>query len=303
MRARSSGFILVSVLLSTMLLITAATGFAWFASTEAKRVAARENILKCRGVAEIAVYDVGRRIADDRNKYDSLTEPLYAPGQETKIKIGDYEVTAKITPLDDKISVNALLLPDGVTIRKEYETAWTKIWDELGRPELAAAVIDFMDKDEKQKLGGAEREGSINRPVSDIYELKGLPEMEDAVLWGTKKKPVGLDRYLRAYGGQKININVAPPEMIEKLDEGLTLSHAKSIAAYRILSPLKSGDDLKRVPGFPPALVTKLANVVGYESTCFLVRMSVKEASGRARNYKITLERAGGGCRVLNWEE
>ena len=44
--------------------------------------------------------------------------------QETKIDIGDYKVTAKITPLDDKISVNGLFLPHGVTVRKEYETAW-----------------------------------------------------------------------------------------------------------------------------------------------------------------------------------
>ena len=300
---KERGFILLSVLMAVTLLITTATAFAWFANTESKRVLARENILKYRNAAEIALFEVGRKIAADSNKYDSLTEPLYAPGQETKINVGEYGITAKITPLDDKISVNGLFLPDGVTVRKEYETAWNKIWDELEHPELAAAVIDFMDKDEKQKLGGAERAGNINRPISDFYELKGMPDLDDEILWGSKKKPGGLDRYFTAMGGQKININMASPEMIEKLDEGLTLSHAKSIAAYRILSPLKNAEDLKKVPGFPPELATKLTNVIGYESQYFLVRMKVTNAAGYARNYKIILQRQSKKCRIAGWEE
>ena len=304
MANRERGFILISVLLATTLLITSATAFAWFARTEGKKTIARENIARCRSAAEIAVFELGKRIAADSNKYDSQTEPLYSPLQETKINIGEFQTASKIVPLDGKISVNGLLLPDGVTVRKEYETAWNRIWDELERPELAAAVIDFMDKDEKQKLGGAERAGSINRPISDFYELKGMPELEDgALLWGTKKKPVGLDRYFTARGGQKININMASAEMIEKLDDTLTMSHAKSIAAYRILSPLKSADDLKKVPGFPPALATKLANVIGYESTLFLIKMGVTDAAGYTRNYRITVERSGKSCKIVGWEE
>ena len=196
MRRRSSGFILVSVLLSTTLLITAATAFAWFARTEALRVGTRENILKFRNAAEIAVGVIGQKIAADGNKYDSFTEPLYAPGQRTKIEIGDYGVSVKITPLNDKISMNGLLLPDGVTIRSEYEPAWNAIWEELELPQLAAAVIDFIDKDKNQKLGGAERDGNINRLISDINELKAMPEIDDGVLWGTKEKPGDLRNIL-----------------------------------------------------------------------------------------------------------
>ena len=71
MRQRSSGFILVSVLLSTTLLLTSATAFAWFARTEARRVSTRENILKCRNAAEIAINnDLLRRLirTEDRRR-------------------------------------------------------------------------------------------------------------------------------------------------------------------------------------------------------------------------------------------
>ena len=301
--AKNRGFILVSVLLATTLLITAATAFAWFAGTESKRIAARETIVKCRSVAEIAAQIIGKKIAADKNKYDSRTEPLYAPGQTTNINIGEYKISAKITPLDDRISVNALFLPDGVTVRKEYETAWNAVWDELGYPQMAAQVADFMDKDKNQKLGGTERDGNINRPVSDLSELRGIPELDDGILYGTKKKPAGLARYLAAGGGQKINVNVARPEMIAKLDEGLSLSHAQSVASYSLLNPITSLDDLKKVPGFPPAIATKLANVIGFESTEFLIQMNVKDAAGRLRNYRITVRRGGNGCVVVRWEE
>ena len=85
--------------------------------------------------------------------------------------------------------MNGLLLPDGVTLRSEYETAWNNIWEELERPELAATVLDFIDKDKNQKLGGAERDGNINRLISDLDELKAIAEVDDAVLYGGKEHP------------------------------------------------------------------------------------------------------------------
>ncbi|MCC8177651.1 MAG: general secretion pathway protein GspK, partial [Cloacibacillus sp.] len=243
MRRRSNGFILVSVLLSTTLLLTSATAFAWFARTEALRVSTRENILKCRNAAEIAVGVIGRKIAADDNKYDGFTEPLYAPGQRTKLEIGYYDISVQITPLNDKISVNGLLLPDGVTLRSEYETAWNAIWEELEHAELAAPVLDFIDKDKNQKLGGAERDGNINRLVSDLNEFKAMPEINDKVLWGDKEHPGGLARYLTVPGGQKININVVAPEVIDKRPAGRTPAPPQDIRPPRHCTPLTRRDE------------------------------------------------------------
>ena len=297
------GFILVSVILSVTLLLSAATAFAWFARVQVKRVETRIFIVQARSAAEIVCSLAAKKIAEDKNGYDSAVEPLYSSISQMKTDIGDFTVTYKIEPLDDKIPVRGLFLPDGVTMRSEYEAGWTRIWDYLKKSELAAIVADFMDSDEKQKLGGSERENSINRLVSDLSELKLIPEIEDGVLWGTEKIPGGFGRYLGIYGKEKINVYVARPEVIAILDSRIDLSQARSIVTARIISPIKSLDDLKKLPAFPDAVVTKLANVLGFESTYFRVVMKVKNNAGKERNYRIILERAGSSCKISRWEE
>ena len=297
------GFILVSVLLSVTLLLTSATAFAWFAKNEMKRAETERLILQARSAAEIGCSVVARLIAKDKNGYDGLTERLYMPGGTTKFELGDYKITASVAPLDDKIPVAGLFLPDGVTLRSEYEEGWGRVWDYLGRQELGTLVLDFMDSDEKQKLGGSERTGSINRPVSDLTELKRLPEISDGLLYGTKDIPGGLSRYLTVYGKEKININVANPEVIAILDKRIDVQQARTLAASRLVKPIRSLADLRKVPGFPDAAVTRLSNVIGFESSYFRVNMSVEAPGGQRRNYRIILQRSGSSCKIARWEE
>ena len=70
-----------------------------------------------------------------------------------------------------------------------------------------------------------------------------------------------------------------------------------------MLSPVESLDDLRRVPGFPSAVVTRLANVIGFKSDFFRVDMSVADKFKRERNYRIILERGGDSCVIVRWEE
>ena len=298
---KSSGFILVSVMIASATLLTAATAFAWFARTEARAEAARERIYRFRNAAQIAVNIMSRRIAEDRNGYDGPTESLYDPYEHVKLEIGDYTAEVQIRPLNDKIPISGLLLPDGVTPRSEYETAWENVWEALELPRLAWEVVDFIDADTDQRLGGAERETNINRMISDLSELRAMPEMTDGVLWGTDEIPGGLARYVTVIGGEKINVNVAAPEVLAVLDDALTPSHARSIAAYRLVNPIKDMEGLRNVPGFPASLTTKLANIIGFESTHFLLSVKVSDGAGNVRNYRAVVERGGSGA--YSWEE
>ena len=298
---KSSGFILVSVMIASATLLTAATAFAWFARTEARAEAARERIYRFRNAAQIAVNIMSRRIAEDRNGYDGPTESLYDPYEHVKLEIGDYTAEVQIRPLNDKIPISGLLLPDGVTPRSEYETAWENVWEALELPRLAWEVVDFIDADTDQRLGGAERETNINRMISDLSELRAMPEMTDGVLWGTDEIPGGLARYVTVIGGEKINVNVAAPEVLAVLDDALTPSHARSIAAYRLVNPIKDMEGLRNVPGFPASLTTKLANIIGFESTHFLLSVKVSDGAGNVRNYRVVVERGGSGA--YSWEE
>lgn len=298
---RNSGFILVSVMIAAATLLTAATAFAWFARTEARAEAARERIYRFRNAAQIAVNIMSRRIAEDRNGYDGPTESLYDPYEHVKLEIGDYTAEVQIRPLNDKIPISGLLLPDGVTPRSEYETAWENVWEALELPRLAWEVVDFIDADTDQRLGGAERETNINRMISDLSELRAMPEITDGVLWGTDEIPGGLARYVTVVGGEKINVNVAAPEVLAVLDDALTPSHARSIAAYRLVNPIKDMEGLRNVPGFPASLTTKLANIIGFESTHFLLSVKVSDGAGNVRNYRVVVERGGSGA--YSWEE
>ncbi len=298
---KSSGFILVSVMIASATLLTAATAFAWFARTEARAEAARERIYRFRNAAQIAVNIMSRRIAEDRNGYDGPTESLYDPYEHVKLEIGDYTAEVQVRPLNDKIPISGLLLPDGVTPRSEYETAWENVWEALEFPRLAWEVVDFIDADTDQRLGGAERETNINRMISDLSELRAMPEITDGVLWGTDEIPGGLARYVTVVGGEKINVNVAAPEVLAVLDDALTPSHARSIAAYRLVNPIKDMEGLRNVPGFPASLTTKLANIIGFESTHFLLSVKVSDGAGNVRNYRVVVERGGSGA--YSWEE
>ena len=298
---KSSGFILVSVMIASATLLTAATAFAWFARTEARAEAARERIYRFRNAAQIAVNIMSRRIAEDRNGCDGPTESLYDPYEHVKLEIGDYTAEVQVRPLNDKIPISGLLLPDGVTPRSEYETAWENVWEALELPRLAWEVVDFIDADTDQRLGGAERETNINRMISDLSELRAMPEITDGVLWGTDEIPGGLARYVTVVGGEKINVNVAAPEVLAVLDDALTPSHARSIAAYRLVNPIKDMEGLRNVPGFPASLTTKLANIIGFESTHFLLSVKVSDGAGNVRNYRVVVERGGSGA--YSWEE
>ena len=298
---KSSGFILVSVMIASATLLTAATAFAWFARTEARAEAARERIYRFRNAAQIAVNIMSRRIAEDRNGYDGPTESLYDPYEHVKLEIGDYTAEVQIRPLNDKIPISGILLPDGVTPRSEYETAWENVWEALELPRLAWEVVDFIDADTDQRLGGAERDTNINRMISDLSELRAMPEITDGVLWGTDEIPGGLARYVTVVGGEKINVNVAAPEVLAVLDDALTPSHARSIAAYRLVNPIKDMEGLRNVPGFPASLTTKLANIIGFESTHFLLSVKVSDGAGNVRNYRVVVERGGTGA--YSWEE
>ena len=298
---KSSGFILVSVMIASATLLTAATAFAWFARTEARAEAARERIYRFRNAAQIAVNIMSRRIAEDRNGYDGPTESLYDPYEHVKLEIGDYTAEVQARPLNDKIPISGLLLPDGVTPRSEYETAWENVWEALELPRLAWEVVDFIDADTDQRLGGAERDTNINRMISDLSELRAMPEITDGVLWGTDEIPGGLARYVTVVGGEKINVNVAAPEVLAVLDDALTPSHARSIAAYRLVNPIKDMEGLRNVPGFPASLTTKLANIIGFESTHFLLSVKVSDGAGNVRNYRVVVERGGSGA--YSWEE
>jgi type II secretory pathway component PulK len=290
-------------MISVTLLLTAATAFSWYARTEIKRAEALSFTVRSRSIAEIACKYASEKIAEDNNGYDSRSEPLYAYNGVLRSDIDGFVAEVAIEPLDDRIPINGILLPDKVTVRNEYRYAWDKIWENVELPWLSAVVLDFIDSDSSQKLEGSERNTSINRELSDLTELKLINEINDGVLWGTKDIPVGLAGYLTVYGKEKVNINTATPQVIAIMDEKIDIAQAKNFAALRIMYPIRSLDDLKKIPNIPVETITRLSNVIAFESSYFRLNINVSYGQEKERNFRITLKRGNGSCSVVRWEE
>lgn len=300
------GFILVSVLISTGLLLTIATGLAWYAKTELARTSSFKFAFETRSVAETALTVVKTAILADTNDYDSFSEPLYSILSPMTAEIGNYRAEITVEPLCGEIPVRGLFLPDGVTLKEEYRDAWERIWEELGLPDTAARAADFMDSDNKQRRGGAEKETDINRVPLDISEFLALEGVDTGVLWGTSLESgetMGITDYLTVYGGEKLNINTAPPGVVALLDSRIDIAAAEALAYYRLGEPITKAEDLKLVPGFPRAAITKISNAIGFKSDYFRVTISVYGKNENSRNFRITVKKDEKSVRTVRWEE
>jgi hypothetical protein len=289
------------MMISTIFL-GAAVSYALYARREMRRASEEEFLMASRGLAMIACQEVSQWIAGDKNEYDSRHELLYAPNFPLEMFYGDWLVSVKIDPQDDRISINDIFLPDGVTIKNEYAYPWQRIWRALASDETAVLLQDYLDKDAIPRPGGREEYYFPNRRISDLSELRRLPEMTSDMLYGRGADGARADTFFTVYGGGKININLAPVAVLAVLDPDLGADIAESIAEHRMENDIKSAKDLAKIPGFPQAVTARLNNVIGYKSGYFMVHLKV-QLDMRERNFDVMLTRGDGKCQIVYWRE
>ena len=118
---------------------------------------------------------------------------------------------------------------------------------------LAQAVADWIDGDDEALPGsGAEDEyylrlavpyRAANQPIAELGELLRVRGMDDAALAQLRRFATALPRRT------PVNVNLAPPEVLVALVNGLTLSEAQVLASDRAAAPFRSLDDFsKRLP-------------------------------------------------------
>ena len=204
----------------------------------------------------------------------------------------------RILPLDDKIPIRNLFLPDRKTLRGELKQTWEGVWEKLGERRLAGLVQDFMDDDDKASVGGAERETHINRYPVDISEFLILEEMTPKLLYGGEER-LGLADYCTLWSDGKININFAPVQVIEVLP-GMNRFLAEKVVEHRNVTALKRASDLRSIPSFPPRAMGTLMNLVAFRSQYFNLQIELLEDTGGGTSFSIIFDRSG---RIVRWEE
>ena len=292
---RRKGFVLISVLMLGVLLISCATAFSWFVRQQVKTVSRERINLESRSMAYVLVNAMVKVLAEMSSHvgYDSPTQRWYQPFVLPIENMGIWVV--QITPLDDKIPIRSLFLPDGNTLRRELADAWQAMWEELGHRELEQVVLDFMDKNNRPRVGGIERDEYLNRPPYDMSELLMLSHDISPELLSE------IEDYCTVYSDGRINLNVAPVHVMELLPGLDTGQIAQSIANARREKPLETLQDIQNIPGATPRVSTQLTNIAAFKSRYFQVRIDCLSDNEGGTSYNIVFDRTT--RQIVKWEE
>ena len=294
-KRKRKGFVLISVLMLGVLLISCATAFSWFVRQQVKTVSRERVNLESRSMAHVLVNAMINVLAEMAKSiaYDSPTQKWYQP---LVLPIEDMGVwIVQITPLDDKIPIRNLFLPDGNTLRREMSDVWQKMWEELGHRELEQLVLDFMDKNNKPRVGGVERDDFLNRPLYDMSELLMLSHDIDPELLSE------IEDYCTVYSDGRINLNVAPVHVMELLP-GMDIGQiAQSIANARKEKPLETLQDIQNLPGAGPRTATQLTNIAAFKSRYFHVSIECLSDNEEGKSFSIVFDRTT--KQIVKWEE
>ncbi len=301
-RKSKNGFILISVLILGTVLISCATAFTWFVRIQVRSIGRQRAAIEARTMAQLFSNSIINLLGEisDRFNSDNPTQRWFQP---FIIPVGDLGIwIVQVRPLDDKLPIGNLFLPDGNTLRREFSKPWEDMWDELGHRELSMPVLDFLDKNKRPRVGGIERESYINRAPYDISEMLIMSEdINTEILYGGNGKK-GLVDYCTIYSDGRINLNYAPVEVMELLP-GLESSLAERIANDRKEKAFESLKDIQSLPGASPRTSIQLTNLVTFKSRFFEIRIE-----------NFNLEREQGGVsfniifdrnakKIVRWEE
>ncbi len=299
-RRKKSGMVLLSVLLIAVFLVSASTGFAVFARRTMRRFDREQRAFTARMLSEVVLDAAKAILSMHMGKAHSVGDELFASRRFEFPDIG-VVVTMKIDPLDDKIPLNKLFLPDGKTLRREIEVPWAGIWREVGAEHLETTSLDFLDKDTEPRLGGNEKPNFLNRSLLSLEELLLAPGVTPEILSGFGGRP-GVRSLATVWSSGKINLNTAPVEVLSIL-EGLDGKLAVQIVDRRTEKPLESIIDLATMPGFPVDAVPKLMNLATFRSDWFRVSFDVLFEDGEIITFRSILNGKPFAWKTVRWEE
>lgn len=299
---RRRGFVLISVLMLGVLLISCATSFSWFARMQVRGMRRETLTLSKRTLATVLTNSVMSLLSElsSHTNYDSPTQRWYKPFLFDVPDMGIWVV--QITPLDDKIPLRNIFLPDGNTMRREFTEVWREMWNKLKHRELEQLTLDFIDKNNRLRVGSREEKYFINRAPYDISELLILSsDIDRSIVYGEDGN-LGLSDYCTVYSDGKININVAPIHVMELLPGLDTGGLAKSISEHRTENAIENFQDLQKIPGASARTSTQLTNIVSFKSRYFNIKLeSMSDEDEETSSFTVIFDRTA--KKIVKWEE
>jgi general secretion pathway protein K len=283
-RTRDRGIALIMALLVLVLLIVLvgqmAIGTRHDRALADNRLADLQNTYAARSGYHRAAL-VLKADLETAKDVDSLGEFWARPIQ---VELGKGHVTVGILDVERFISLARLTGPKG-EVDPVVEAQLRRLVRNLRHPpDVADRILDYVDADSK----GAYETRARNDRLLNAEELLRIEGLAPEVLYGgviageTKK---GLLEFVTVWprtsepsGSGKVNVNTAPPEVLEALADEMTPTLAAAIVAWRTQAGadgrpqgIRKVEDLKGVPGLGP-VYDVIAPACTVTSTVFEIR-------------------------------
>ncbi len=310
-RRKESGVALLITLLVLVMIVVMAMDIFRAGSRAAQTGAYGRDSVRAALLAEGGVGAARIALREDakNNSYDTLDEIWSRPVPD--MELGDGTVKVVVEDEERKINLNKLVLSNGNAPDEPKLAVFRRLLEILGTDaSLADAVVDWLDRDETARSGGAASSYYLSLPYpykakNDLFDsldelrlVRGMtPELFDK-----------LSPYLTIHSSGSININTAPREILMALSAGLedagTIDGATAdqIVSYRKTTPFQSAKDIGNVSPFLKDLYDKsrLRDLIDVKGTAFRVR-STGTVGGTFRTVDAVGARSGNDVQWRSW--
>lgn len=282
------------------------------------------------------INDVYLELGSNRNAIDAAQGSLFAQGgitgglqllsttvpSQTYTSLNDLwarpillheergQLTVTIVDESGKLNLNQLVLPNG-SFNEQYREALLRLLKRLElSTELVESLADWLDADDTPHPDGAESVWYLSQKVPTQPRNGYLMTLDElASIKGFAGTPLEQLRPLVTVFGETapgspaapININTAPREVLEALDERISPALADRIVEHRRLTPFSYPAELAQVPGLEtitPALLSRIST----KGTVYRLR-SDATVNGSTRSIEAVVRLTDGSPTILYWRE
>lgn len=300
--ARQRGIAIITAVAVAALVAAIAGAMAFRHSLWLRQVENQHDLIQARGVARAAVNLSRLTLRGDarENNYDAANEAWAIPIPNLPVEQGS--AGGAIYDAQGRFNLNNLLR-DGAVSEPDLRAFKTLLEGEGLSPDLANAVLDWLDADSETRYpGGAEdREylaetparRTANRLLFDLDELRQVRGFTAESVEKLRPLLIALPRT------SKINVNFAPAAVMAALLPGLDKSQADALVRERVTAPFQTIDAFR--DALPESVLNEnLPNVADVRSEYFLSEVDAR--FGRVTiAYRALLERNGDQVPRVIW--
>lgn len=248
--------------------------------------------------------------ADEDKDVDSLSEDWGKFGSEDLPVTFPEEVSASGRILDEsgKLNVNAMFDESG-GINEKREQEILRLFQVLELPEsTAAALLDWLDKDNIERMEGAESFYYQNLEVpyscanaafltpGQLFLVKGMKDLER---FGENRDRNLLD-FLTIHSDGKININTASPEVLQALSGGIDATLAESIIERREEQAFSEIGELDVFLGIDNTIFNEIRDRITVKSSAFSIEVRGRYQEA-ATEIRADVLRNENGVKLISW--